>query len=79
MEVDFSGLELSACSLNQFERWYNSECTMWPCKAIPKPNNQFEAHFRFLHLEDYDEVFPEMSRFEELMACDNQVLLRFTF
>lgn len=79
MKADFSGLELSACSLNQFEHRYNSEGAMWPCKAIPKPNNQLEAHFRFLHLEDYDEVFPEMSRFEQLMACDNPVLLPFTF
>lgn len=45
---------------------------------IPKVSKQFEVHFRFLHLEDYDEAFPEMSRFKQLMACDNQVLLRFT-
>lgn len=45
---------------------------------IPKLSKQFEVHFRFLHFEDYDEAFPEMSRFKRLMACDNQVLLPFT-
>lgn len=75
---DFSGLELSDCSLNQFESRYNSEFTIWPCNMIPKLSKQFEVHFRFLHFEDYDEAFPEMSRFKQLMACDNQVLLPFT-
>lgn len=45
---------------------------------IPELSKQFEVHFRFLHFEDYDEAFPEMSRFKRLMACDNQVLLPFT-
>lgn len=78
IQADFSGLELSVCSLNQFESRYNSEFTIWPWNMIPKLSKQFEVHFRFLHLEDYDEAFPEMSRFKQLMACDNQVLLRFT-
>ena len=45
----------------------------------PKLSKLFEVHFRFLHFQDYNEAFPGMSCFKQLMACNNQVLLHFTF